>query len=226
VNAETLLRAVGIGVASARANLKPILVLQAGAAAVTVGYLLCPSFRVLWDPFVRWHRACEWGASFVCQAFFCGLLPGLFLTFVRSIRPRRLLLTVVAQALWCGVFGIGVNEVFTLLSAWFGDERTLSVLIAKTAFDQFVWTVFIVAPANAVFYFWVGRDFSFARTRRDWPKDFFASVYLPNLVANWSVWIPVIFVVFAFPLRLQVFVCGLACTFWSLLCLQIGRRSG
>ena len=134
--------------------------------------------------------------------------------------------TVLAQALWCGTFGIGVGEVFKLLAAWFGDNASLSTLLLKTAFDQFVWTVLVIAPANAVFYFWVGRDFSLARVRRDWPRRFLSRVYLPNLVSNWCVWIPVIFIVFAFPLPLQILVCGMACSCWSLLCLQLGKRSG
>lgn len=215
-----------IGVKSARANLVPMLILQTAAAATVAAYCLIPSFRALWEPFAGWHRTHGWRAAFCCQAFFCGLLPGLFLLLFPSIRPRRFGLTVLAQMLWCGLFGIGVGEVFKLLAAWFGNDASLTTLLAKTAFDQFVWTVLVIAPANAVFFFWVGRDFSFARARREWPRQFFARVYLPNLISNWCVWFPVIFIVFAFPLELQIFVCGMACTFWSLMCLQLGRRSG
>lgn len=203
-----------------------MLILQSFAALAVVVYWFFPLFRDLFVPFAAWHETWGWKAAFLCQAFFCGLLPGAFLCLFRAIRPQRTGLTILAQTLWCGTFGIGVGEVFRLLAVWFGDDASLSTLLLKTAFDQFVWTVLVIAPANAVFYFWVGRNFSFVRTRLEWPRQFLARVYLPNLVANWCVWIPVIFCVFAFPLPLQIFVCGMACSCWSLLCLQIGKRSG
>ena len=219
-------QSVLIGLEAVRANAVPMVVLWTMAAGFVCAYYRLASCRALMEPFAAWHRDCGWRAAFVCQAFFCGLLPGLFLILFRGIRPRRVGLTIFAQTLWCGTFGIGVGEVFRLLATWFGDDASFSTLLLKTAFDQFVWTVLVIAPANAVFYFWVGRDFSFARTRREWPRQFVVRVYLPNLVANWCVWIPVIFCVFAFPLPLQIFICGMACSCWSLLCLQLGKRAG
>ena len=204
----------------------PMVVLWAAAFAFVGAYLLVPACRTALEPFAAWHRAWGWKAAFICQAFFCGILPGAALLLFRGVRPRRPGLTILAQTLWCGTFGIGSGEVFNLLAAWFGDNSSFPTLVLKTGFDQFVWTVLVIAPANAGFYFWVGRDFSFARVRREWPRRFFERVYLPNLIANWCVWIPVIFVVFVFPLPLQIFVSGMACSCWALICIQVGRRSG
>ena len=209
--AENIRGALRIGLASARANLLPMVVLWMLAAALVVAYYAFEPFRMLFEPVAEWHLRWGWMSAFACQAFFCGLLPGVFLLLLRSIRPRRAGLTVLAQTLWCGTFGIGVEEVFRMLAVWFGDNASVTTLLLKTAFDQFVWTVLVIAPANAVFYFWVGRDFSFARVRREWPRLFLSRVYLPNLVCNWCVWTPAIFTVFAFPLPLQIFVCGLVC---------------
>jgi len=203
-----------------------MLVLQGIAAALVLAYYLFGGLREALAAVAEWHCRWGWRSAFLSQGLFCGLLPGVFLVSIRSIRPNRPLLTVLAQTLWGGTFGIGVAKVFALMAVWFGNDASFSTLVLKTAFDQFVWTVFVVAPANAVFFFWVGRDFSWARVRREWPERFVSRVYLPNLVANWCVWIPVIFCVFAFPLPLQIDVCGLACTFWSLMCISLGSRSG
>lgn len=55
----------------------------------------------------------------------------------------------------------------------------------------FPWTVLVVAPPNAVFYFWLGRDMSLARCRREWPRGgFLTDILFQNLVCNWIVWIP------------------------------------
>jgi len=48
---------------------------------------------------------------------------------------------------------------------------------------------------------------------------------VPNLVSNWCVWTPVQFVLFMFPLDLQIHMGGLVCAFWTLMCLRIGKRT-
>lgn len=223
--AEDFRGALGITLASARANLVPMAVLWA-LAGVSVGayYLLTP-FREMLEPVVEWHRAWGWRAAFVSQTIFCGILPGAFLLAFRSIRPRHPFLTILAQALWCGVFGVCCNELFRLMAAAFGDNAHISTVLVKSALDQFVWTVAVIAPANAVFFFWLGRDFSFARVKREWPRPFFRRMVMPNLIPNWIVWIPVSLAVFSFPFSLQIHVNGIVCTFWTLMCLQIGRRT-
>ena len=88
------------------------------------------------------------------------------------------------------------------------------------------WTVFVIAPTNAAFFFWAGQGFSFRRMIRRWPKNWLGEVYFPNLLANWCTWIPVVAVIYAFPLALQIQVAGFIGSFWTLMCLEIGRRSG
>ena len=214
-----------IGLASARANLLPMGVLWTLAGALVGAYYLLAPFREMLEPVAEWHRACGGRAAFVSQAVFCGILPGAFLLAFRSIRPRHPVLTSLAQALWCGCFGVCCNELFHLMADVFGDNAHVSTVLLKSVFDQFVWTVAVIAPANAVFFFWLGRDFSFARVKREWPRPFFRRMVLPNLIPNWIVWIPVSLAVLSFPFPLQIHVNGIVCTFWTLMCLQIGRRT-
>lgn len=111
------------------------------------------------------------------------------------------------------------------MDLWIGNGCDFMTLLLKTCINQFVWTVFLIAPANACFYFWVARDFSFRRVRREWPRGGVGGVILPNLISNWCVWIPVNMVIFVFPLPLQIQLSGIAGAFWTLLCFQIGARS-
>lgn len=215
-----------LGLASARVNFVPVVLLWILAATTVVAYSSFSWARSLFEPLMKWSVAWGWKAAFVNHAFFCGILPGFFWSAFRSIRPRYPLATMLAVALLHGATGIVVNELFRMLSVWFGEGVTLGTLLAKMAFDQFVWTVFVNAPINAVFFFWLARDFSFERVRRDWPRHWLMGVYLPNLLNNWCVWIPVIIAVFSFPLELQIFLCGYASAFWNLVSLQIGKRSG
>ena len=122
-----------IGWESARANTVPMVILWAIAVAMVGSYYLFPQVRQMLDPFVRWHLEWRWFSAFFWQAVFCGLVPGLFLLTCRTIRPPRVVLTIVAQTL--------------------------------------------------------------------------------------------VTVVFLFPFSLQIFVNGIVCSFWTLMCLQIGKRT-
>lgn len=214
-----------IGLDSARVNAVPMVILWLAAFVTVGGYYWLPGFARALEPLAQWQRNSGWMAAFLNLFVFCGVIPGVFICSIKALRPQHPLATVLVQSLWCGLWGAVNNGLYIMLSKMFGNGTDFLTLVLKTAVDQFVWTVFVVAPINAAFYFWVGRDFSLARTRTEWPRRFVRDVFLPNLLANWIVWIPVLCVVFAFPLPLQIQLAGIASSFWTLMCLQIGRRS-
>ena len=212
---------------SAKANAVPTFALWSFALGLVLSYYFVPDVAGCLERIRRWQEAFGWKAVVVSRMFFNGLLPGVFLLGVRSIRPRRPWATIFAQTVFGCVFGLFCDAFFRMQSAWFGSGPDVSTLVLKTLVDQFVWTVLVIAPVNAVFFFWLGRDFSLSRVRREWPRDGFVSeLVLPNLIPNWFVGIPAIFATYAFPLDLQIHVNGLVSAFWMLMCLQIGRRSG
>lgn len=214
-----------IGWVSAKANAVPMVILWAVAVCLIVGYYYVPGVADCFEPLARWQRESGWSAAFLNLFFFCGVIPGAFIWSIRELRPRYPFATLLAQSVWCGAWGVVNNEVYAALSRWFGSGADIGTLLLKTAVDQFVWTVLVMAPVDAVFFFWLGRDFSLSRVRADWPRSFVHGVVLPNLLSNWIVWIPVLCVIYAFPLSLQIQIAGIVGSIWTLLCLQIGRRS-
>ena len=218
--------ALARGCDSARANRLPIAVLWSAAAGLVGAYFLSSEVRSLLEPVADWQRTWGWKAAALSLAVFCGLIPGIFQLTVREIRPERPLLTILVQVLWCGCSGAVVNRFFAFQAWLFGSDASFTTLLLKTLVDQFVWTVLVIAPANSVFFFWLGRGCSLSRTRREWPRRFFSESYLPNLFSGWCVWFPAIFMVYAFPVALQVHLNGLVCAFWILMCNHLGRSSG
>lgn len=107
----------------------------------------------------------------------------------------------------------------------FGEGHGISTLLAKTAFDEFVWTPFTSVPLTSLFFLWLGSGFSLERTVQTCRRGFFRRVILPTLFSNWAVWIPTVTAIYAFPLDLQIFMLGLVSCFWMLVCLQLGKRA-
>ncbi len=210
-----------VGWAAAKANAVPMCVLWAVSAALVAGYYASADFAAALDPLLRWQKSGGYWAAALNRLVFYGLLPGVFQLAIPHLRPRFPCATVFAQGVWSASFGVATDAFYRCLAWLFGSGSDALTLLLKTFSNQFVWTVLVVAPANAVFFFWLANDFSFRRTRREWPSDFVARAYLPNLVSNWCVWIPVNMAVFAFPLPLQVQLSGVVGAFWTLMCLRL-----
>lgn len=215
-----------IGLESVRANLVPMVVLWAFSLAVVFSYYFFPIVSAALEPVAKWQVQGGWLPAFLNRMFFAGLVPGVFLLTVKSVRPRHPLSVALVQGLWCGVWGIVCNWFYDLQEIVFGGGVNVLTIVLKTAVDQFIWTVLVLAPANGAFFLWMGQDFSFARTRRIWPRRFYRELVLPLLLPNWCLWIPVVAVVYAFPLPLQVQVSGLALSVSMLLSLSVGRWVG
>lgn len=209
-------------VRSIRANLVPMLVLWALAALLLVLYYCVPGGAPLFGPLMDWQTRGEWSAAFLNRVLFLGVLPGVFLLSVQSIRPPRPCLTVLAYALWGGAWGVFDDILFTRLAKWFGHGTDPGTLLLKTLFGQLIGTILVGLVPSVLFFRWVAADFSAAKVRAEWPRRFFRETCLSLLLANWIVWIPVNICTYAFPLPLQIQLVGLAGCFWMLVGLQAG----
>lgn len=216
-----------IGQVSARANRLPFVVMFAFAVALALAFFLLPGVRDGLEPLRRFMEANGAVAAFLSMVVFAGLIPWAFFLADRSIRPEYPGWTGVVQVLWRSLLSVACLGLYRAQDALFGPGADVLTLLKKMAVDQFVWTPFVLSPLDSLFYFWLGRDFSFGRCRAEWPKaGFAAGVVLPNLLSGWCVSIPTNLVVYMFPLDLRILVMGLIGSFWTLVCLQIGRRSG
>lgn len=205
------------------ANAVPMVALWVLAALTVLVFYRVPAADAVFGPLVEWQTESGWIAAFLNRVIFCGVIPGVFLLGVKSIRPSRPLLTIAVYSLWGGLWGVACDGFFTLQTAVFGTGTDVATLVKKTLVDQFAWDVFICTPVNAVFFPWVGRDFK--RGPRRGCRDF-AQDCLVLLVSNWIVWIPVTVIVYAFPLPLQIQLVGFACSFWMLVALRAAARKG
>ena len=215
---------IRLEIVSVRANLLPMVFLWGLAGAAVAAYYLMPSVAGVLKVFAGWQV--EYGklASFVNRFVCGGVVPGVFLLTMPSIRPKKAVATVLAQSVWCGLMGIAVDAFFALQGVWFGTEPLLGVAVVKTLVDQFGFCVLFVTPLNAFFYAWMGNGFSFRRNGGGMTRDWYVRSYLGNIVMNWATTIPTLVCVYSFPMELQITVSGFICAIWALLAIFIGRK--
>ena len=204
-------------------NRLPMVVLWVVSVALVLAYYTLPTFRDALEPLARWQRESGWLAAFLNRVVFCGLIPGAFIVCVKSLRPKHVVAVIAVQTVWSGICGIASDYMFSLNAYLLGTGVDFLTLCVKTAICQFVWTPLFFAPLGAVVYFWMGRDFSAERFRREMPSRFYYGLVLPNLLVNWALWIPVTFAIHTFPTPLQVQLSGLVSALFSLLLLAIWR---
>ena len=217
---------VRIGWASAKANVLPMVVLWSMAGALVLGYYAVSGVADVLEPLRRWQVERGWIASFLNMFVFCGVLPGTFLLFQKSLRVQHPFLTVAVQSVWSGVCGVVSGWMYDLNALWFGTGLDFPTLAAKTAVAQFLWTPLFFVPIAALVYFWIGRDFSFRRCRRELTADFLMMNVAATLISNWAIWIPCTMLVVMLPTALQVQVSGIVNAFLFLVQLWIGRCAG
>lgn len=213
-----------VGWESVRANAVPMAVLWTLAALTVIGYYFVPGFARLLEPLRCWQTESGWVAAFLNRVIFCGLLPGVFLVSVKAIRPLHPWATTLAYCLWSGPWGILCDWFFTLQTMMFGSGTDVTTIALKLSVEYLVWTAIICVPPAVVFFFWLSRDFSLARTRREWPRHFIRDACVPLFVSDICVWVPVSAVVYLFPLPLQVQLVGFAGSFWMLVGLYVAAH--
>ena len=207
---------------SAKANWLPMIVLWIVAVALVAGYYNVPWVERAMRPIFDFQASGGWVAAVVNRVVFCGMLPGVFLIAVKSIRPAHPWATILANCIWMGAWGVASNAFFTLQAHIFGAGHDIQTLVAKVFVDKCIWSAMLCVPLYSLFFYWEGRNFSFSRCRAEWPQSYLRQIYLPVLMADFLVWVPVQFVVYMFPLPLQIQLVGLAGAFYSL----VGLASG
>ena len=224
--AEDIRAAVRIGLASVRANLVPMVALWLVAGLLVGAYYSFAGIAAAFEPIAEWHRQRDLVAVSVNRLVFCGLLPGVFLVLKHKGSWTRVLRTVFAQSVFAVGCGILCNWMYSWNAWLLGEGMDLVTVTVKTIVCQFIWTPLVFVPIGSVVYFWVGCDLSLVRLRKEWPDDFLCECYLPNLLTNWIIWIPVAMAIHMFPTALQIQLSGLASAFLSLAFITLGRMIG
>ncbi len=212
-----------IGLASVKANRVPMVVLWFVAVGLAVAYYMIPAVADMLQPVADFQSRRPFLAAFANQFVFCGIIPCLFRLTVSEIRTERPILKSMCQWLWSGCWGIVYVGFYALQGRMFGNGHDLATLASKMAFDQFVWSPLIPVPLTAFFCLWLESGFSFSRAAGRFRRDFIRSVWLPNLIPNWCIWIPAVLAIYAFPPPLQVQMLGLVGSLWALVSLKIGK---
>lgn len=208
-----------LGWEAARANLVPGLILQACMLALLVAYYASPACARLLERFGDFNLEHGFAFVFVAAVLAGAIVPEIFLIiFFQRAQPtrrnlRNLLFTI---PIWA-IDGLLVDILYRTEAAWLGDVVTLPVVLGKICVDQFGYNPFFAAPFGVLTYEWKNTGFSMESLARGFTWRHYRDKIVPTLLATWSVWIPLMAIIYSLPLVLQFPLFSLALTFWVLL---------
>lgn len=212
------------GLAAARKNVGPGLVLQSFALTLVLLYYFCAPVRgyLVCIPVIK----ARLGILFpvLATALFGGLIPVMFMVAQKEIEKQRVLPVLMFQLLLWAFIGLTVDWFYNLQAWMFGDQANVETVVKKVLCDQFGYTVFFAVPFLTVAMHWQDGGFSFRELKARMSGSFWLDDLLPVLIVNWAVWFPTVAIVYSLPLALQFPLFNLVLCFWSLLLAALSTR--
>jgi hypothetical protein len=213
------------GLTGVKRNALPGLALQVFALALVLLYYFSPGARPGFETVAGWKTQFGFAYSALSTAIFGGLIPFLVLWASGSIKEGRWRAELLFYLLLWGYRGVEVDLFYRLQTFIFGDGASLAVVLPKVLLDQFVYSIFIAAPSQVVFFLWKDRSFSFAAIKPDLNFTYMISAVANVVFSQWMVWIPAVSIIYCLPAALQIPLFNLVVCFWVLLLTFVTQRS-
>lgn len=207
------------GLRAARANLIPALIVQAIMLSLLLAYYFYP-------PTTRWlnHLAdlkeqWSYGYAAIAAVIAGGFVPEIMrvIVFQKGRINRSNFSNLLFTIPFWGFSGVIVDFFYRAQAGWFGSEATFGVVATKVIVDQFLFNPFYAAPVGAWCYDLKNSGYNFKKIRRFFTWRYYSRVVIPILFATWSVWIPLVSIVYSLPSLLQVPLFALALSLWVIL---------
>lgn len=202
------------GVRAARANRIPAMILWLfGIALITNYFLVAPATQLL-DSVGELKTRIGLLFSMVSTGLFGGLIPGLIAWLLHRSTTRN---EIATSTLFWAYKGLEIDLFYRLQAFLFGDQLDLQTVAVKTLCDQLVMVPLIGVPNVILFYLFREQGYSWSRFRRALGPGWYRNRVLPVLIANWTIWLPAVVMIYCLPLALQLPVQNLILCFWVLI---------
>lgn len=205
-----------LGVAAARANTWPGLLLSVFAVGLLLSYWYVPTATTALDAVAGFKQQYGWRFVMVSTALFGGTIP----MVVQRLRPTTRAVPwshLGFLTVFWAFKGLEVDLLYRMQAVWFGHGSDPATLVKKIFVDMGVYCPIWAVPSTVAGYAFMNNGFSLRGLGGVDLRRWIARVLLPITISNWSVWVPAVVVIYCLPLALQLPVQNLVLCFWSLL---------
>ncbi|WP_309400884.1 hypothetical protein [Cerasicoccus maritimus] len=213
--------AIREGIQAAKANLLPGSILIICGVILVVSYYQVAPIRNLLEWVGNWQLRLGMFFAIPSTAFFGGVAPLIFRRiFLREGSTGK---DYLFQVIFWGIMGLEVHLLYKMQALAFGNEVNLQTLLPKAFIDQFVYVPIIAIPSMLLGYLWKQCNYSLAETKAALRRQNYWERSIPLMISNWGVWVPAVFIIYSFPLPLQLPLQNLILTIWVMLVILLTR---
>lgn len=242
-----LREAVRLGLASARENALPGLILWIVAVAIVAGYYFLAPVTTALAALGRVKAEGGFLYSAISTAIAGGLIPFLW---KRAMAARKRAGEGISPtngakpgvpasagastpAAWAACLflclfwaekGIEVDFLYRMQARVFGDGNSPLVIIPKVIVDQFGYNPLWAGWTQVLGYWWLEHSFKPASLVDPALWRTMGARVVTVLISTWGVWIPMVSVVYAMPGDLQIPLFNIALCFWGLMLASLTKE--
>ncbi|RYG36160.1 hypothetical protein EON81_10600 [bacterium] len=206
--------------AAFRHNLRPFLLIQAGALTFVALFYLWPTFAT---------AATAAGEIKLASGMIGAALATAFAGFAVPEGVRRLTggqgstrADALFQIVFFMIIGVMIDAFYGLLAVIVGRGTDVGTVATKVLIDQLIASPFLFMPYSALAFAWRDMGFSGTRFRQEWGIEL-RRRWAGIVVMGWLFWGPVLSGIYALPAGVQfvMFLCAQAA--WSILLVWLAQ---
>jgi hypothetical protein len=224
---KTFSDAARLGLASARENALPGLILWALALLIILGFYLLPPVTAALEGLGRLKAS----GGFLYSAIATGIFGGVIPTVWRYSRKREKDPDAVSGwsvllflTLFWAYKGVEIDLVYRGQDLLFGSGASASKIIPKVLVDQFIYNPLWAGWIQILAYWFIEQRFrpSSLVDGRLWRT--MGRRVVTILISTWGVWLPIVTIIYSMPSNLQVPLFNIALCFWSLMLASLTKE--
>ena len=213
------------GLHSAKATLKPGLLLIAAAAGVVLAYYHNATVHDWLEQVAAFRERGGFAFAAAMMMIFAGVLPFLYLRLDPVTAPSHPWPHLVFLAALWAYKGVEVDLLYRGATVLFGSGHDWLTVAKKMLFDQLVYNPLFAAPYGVLLYAWKDAGFHWSAPLADLRASrWYYRRVLPVMIAVWFVWVPAVCCIYALPLALQIPLNSVINCFWVILFSHITGR--
>lgn len=213
------------GLRAARMVLVPGLFLQAFALLVVLGYYWHPPTTAFLNELSLLRQRTGLAYVIIATGLCGGVLPFIYLRLFPGQLPPPLWRQGLCLTLFWSYKGLEVDFWYRILARFVGTSTDVGSIAFKTFLDQFVYCPLWAVPITVLVYMFNDNGWKITPLIADFRQGgWYRRHILPSLLANQGLWVPVVCLVYALPLSLQLPLFNLVLCFYTLMMAHLIRH--
>jgi hypothetical protein len=215
----TLASLLAPGLAAVKKYWRPILLLQASALLLVIGYFSDGHVRMVCQHLSEFKVRAGFTFSAVSAAIAGALLPEAAKALVMGDRviDRKRVRDVGFALIVFAVMGVIIDLQYRVFGWVIGNDDRPVTIIIKVLADQFITTPIYGVPYFVVVYLLRANRYNVLVTVKELTPRWYATRVMPLMISGWFFWIPMVSLIYSLPGALQFFLFDFALAAWSLL---------